>query len=85
MNTTQTLDALRAQIKALHASGQIVHVSISNSHPKVSLIDVPVRIRFASAQLFGIEREDKQTLFCNSFQYADLLTHRIDIQELKEI
>lgn len=84
MNTTQTLDALRDRVKQLHKTKQIVHVSISNSHPKVVLVDLPVHIQYASSQVFWIEREDKRPLFCNSFQYADLLTHRIELKELME-
>ena len=83
MNSTQTLDVLRDRIKQLHQTKQVVHVSISNSHPKVVLVDVPVHIQYASSQVFWIEREDKKQLFCNSFQYADLLTHRIEIRELE--
>lgn len=85
MNTIKTLDMLREQIKEMHRSKQTIHVSISNSHPKVCLIDVPVTIQYASAQVFWIERTDKIPLFCNSFQYADLLTHRIEIHELREV
>ena len=84
MNTTQMLDALRARVRQLHQSKSIIHVSISNSHPTVVMVDVPVRILYASAQVFWIEREDRKPLFCNSFQYADLLTHRIEIKELAE-
>ncbi len=84
MGSMQQLDLLREKIKQMQQNKQIIHVSISNSHPKVVLVDVPVHIQFASSQVFWIEREDKKHLFCNSFQYADLLTHRIEIKELTE-
>lgn len=82
MATIQTLEALRDQVKQMHQNKQVIHVSISNSHPKVTLVDVPVHIQYASSQVFWIEREDRKQLFCNSFQYADLLTRRIEIKEL---
>lgn len=82
MATIQTLDALRERVKQMQQSKQVIHVSISNSHPKVTLVDLPVHIQYASSQVFWIEREDHKQLFCNSFQYADLLTGRIVIREL---
>lgn len=85
MSTTRQLDALRSQIRELKQSGRTVHVTISNTHPKISLIDLPVIIQYASSQIFWIERVDKKSLFCNSFQYADLLTGRVEIQELKDL
>lgn len=82
MSTTQQLDALRSQIRQFKESGQVIHVTLTNTHPKVSLIDLPVIIQYASSQIFWIERVDKKSLFCNSFQYADLVTGRIEIHEL---
>lgn len=84
MATIQTLDALRERVKQMQQSKQVIHVSISNSHPKVTLVDLPVHIQYASSQVFWIEREDHKQLFCNSFQYADLLTGRIVIRELND-
>lgn len=84
MATIQTLEALRERIKQMHQNKQVIHVSISNSHPKVALVDLPVHIQYASSQVFWIEREDHKQLFCNSFQYADLLTGRIVIRELND-
>ena len=84
MSTIQTLDALREQIRRMQQTKETIHVSLSNSHPKVSLINVPAVIQYASSQIFWIERVDKKPLFCNSFQYADLVTGRIQIRELME-
>lgn len=82
MSTIQSLDALRERIQKMQKSKETIHVSLNNSHPKVSLIDVPAVVKYASAQIFWIERTDHKQLFCNSFQYADLMTGRIQIREL---
>ncbi len=84
MSTIQTLDALRERIRTMQQTKETIHVSLNNSHPKVCLIDVPAVVQYASSQIFWIEREDKKQLFCNSFQYADLMTGRIQIRELTE-
>lgn len=85
MSHMQTLDLFRSRLAVLKQSGHPVHVSITQSHPKITLVELPVRIKHVSAQLFVIERLDGKLLPCTSYQYADLLTRRITIHELNEV
>ena len=81
-NTIQTLDQLRCKILGFYQEKRIIHVSISLTHPKTNLIQVPVRIKHVSSQLFLIERTEPLPLPVSAYQYADMLTRRIVIQEL---
>ena len=84
MSSLQTLDELRTQLIRLQKSGQTVHASITHSQPKITLFDLPIRVKHASAQLFIIERTDGKALTYSTYQYVDLITRRIVIRELNK-
>ena len=82
-NTIQTLERFRHTILGFYQEKRTIHVSINITHPKTNLIQVPARIKHVSSQLFVIEPIDPLYLPISAFQYADLLTRRIIIQEME--
>lgn len=77
------IEYIKNNIKKLYLKNPEVHLDVSYTHPKLHLVNDPVRIIGVYANLFRIEERSNGTPQCHSLQYADVLTGHIKIYELE--
>lgn len=77
-----SLDVVKSGIQRLYKSNPKIHISVSMSHPKISLKNEPVTITGVYNHIFQIEETTFGSPKRHTLQYADVLTNRIEIAEL---
>lgn len=78
------VDSIRSQIEGLYRTDPHIHVNVSLTHPKLCLIDVPAVLCGVYPHIFRIEEHSDGMTRCHTLQYNDVVTHRIEILELKQ-
>lgn len=79
------LDLIRKKIRFLHENHPEIHINVSIAHPKLELRGVTAVIREVYPNVFRIETQEKSCAKLYTLQYADVLTHRIEILELEKL
>ena len=79
-----TIEEVRKELERLYKECPNIHISVSMSHPKVSVREAPVKITGVYRSIFRIEEKEVERPRFFSLQYSDLLTGKIKIKELIE-
>lgn len=80
-----SLDIIKIKIQNLYKTNPNIHINAEIKNPKVTLKNEPVVIKGVYAHLFQVEEQGSGSNKCHTIQYADILTHHIEIIELGEI
>ena len=75
-------DSIRLRIEQLYKTNPHVHLNVSLSHPKLTLVNVPAVILGVYPHIFRIEECCDGMPKCHTLQYSDVVTKRIEILEL---
>ena len=78
MNT----DKLKDLIAELYKTAPDIHISISLSRPKLTVVNEPVRIVGVYAHIFMIEERSTGNPRMHSLSYTQLLTDKVRIAEI---
>ena len=77
------IDRIKNEIRQLCENGQVVHVSVRQTHPRVVVEDAPARIAGVYKNIFQVEdctEKGRPKLY--SFQYGEVLIGHVVIKEL---
>ncbi len=77
-------EKIRNQIKNLYQNAPRIHVSVSQTRPKISLKNAEATIVGAYAHFFRIEIVLRGKIEYFSIRYADILANQTSIDELVE-
>ena len=80
-----SLDVIKQKINRLYQTHTEIHISVSMSHPKVSVQNDVATIKGIYPHIFQIEEYSSDTPKCHTIQYADILTRSVKISELGEL
>lgn len=79
MSSVYELQHVRQYISERYRSNPNIHINVSLRQPKLILHNVPVKITGAYAHIFQIEDRSSGQVKQHTLQYADVLTHNIEI------
>ena len=82
MSDIYELERLRQRISERYRSDPNIRINVSLRQPKLQLSDVPVRITGVYRNLFQVEEVSSGQPKRHVLQYADVLTHDIEILDL---
>lgn len=80
-----SVDTIKRDIEQLYRTNPHIHINVSMKNPRVFLLDEPVTIIGVYAHIFLIEERTMGTPKTHTLQYADILTHQVEILELAEM
>ena len=80
-----TLSLIKSQIMYLFNKNTKVHIDISNKSDRKHLTNVPAVITAVYPNIFTARLKEGDIERNYTFQYVDLLTHTMEIKELKKI
>lgn len=80
-----SVDTIKRDVEHLFHTHPDVHINVSMKNPRVFLIDEPVTIKGTYAHIFLIEECSMGFPRTHTLQYADVLTHQVEILELSGI
>lgn len=76
--SAETIESAKARIKAQFESHPRIRINVAITHSKV-VQDADVTITGVYPHVFCVEENDAGTPLCHTFQYADLITRRVEI------
>ena len=82
MSDVSNLQQIRQRIWERYQSNPKIRINVSIAKPKLHLNDVPVEITGVYANIFQIEEVTDGQARRHTLQYADVLTHNIEILDL---
>lgn len=77
------LDIIREDIKKLYSENKEIHINVSLSRPKLTLLNQTVKIKGVYSHIFMIEECSTGAPKTYTLQYSDVLLGHIEIEELK--
>lgn len=77
-----TVEYIRGEVKKLYEGGSDVHLRIRVNHSKSSVNIVTVKISGVYSNIFAVKEMGASRLNRHSFQYGEILTGQIVIEEL---
>ena len=82
MNDIYELQQIRQRISERYLSDPNIHINVSLRQPRLHLNDVPVRITGVYRHIFQVEEDSSGQPKRHALQYADVLTHDIELLNL---
>ena len=77
------IDHIKNEIRQLYENGQIVHVSVSQTHPRVVVEEAPAKITGVYKNIFQVEEcTESSRPAHHTFQYGEVLIGHVVIREL---
>ena len=76
------IQQIRQRILERYRLDPKIRINVSNAKPRLHLNDVPVEITGVYANIFQIEEVTDGQARRHTLQYADVLTHNIEILDL---
>ncbi len=82
MNDIFELQQIRQRISERYLSDPNIRINVSLRQPRLHLNDVPVRITGVYRHIFQVEEDSSGQPKRHALQYADVLTHDIELLNL---
>ena len=82
MNDIYELQQIRQRISERYRSDPNIRINVSLRQPRLHLNDVPVRITGVYRHIFQVEEDSSGQPKRHALQYADVLTHDIELLNL---
>ena len=82
MNDIYELQQIRQRISERYRSDPNIRINVSLRQPRLHLCDVPVRITGVYRHIFQVEEDSSGQPKRPALQYADVLTHDIELLDL---
>ena len=82
MNDIFELQQIRQPISERYLSDPNIRINVSLRQPRLHLDDVPVRITGVYRHIFQVEEDSSGQPKRHALQYADVLTHDIELLNL---
>ena len=82
MNDIYELQQIRQRISERYLSDPNIRINVSLRQPRLHLNDVPVRITGVYRHIFQVEEDSSVQPKRHALQYADVLTHDIELLNL---
>lgn len=82
MNDIFELQQIRQRISERYLSDPNIRINVSLRQPRLHLDDVPVRITGVYRHIFQVEEDSSGQPKRHALQYADVLTHDIELLNL---
>lgn len=82
MNDIYELQQIRQRISERYLSDPNIRINVSLRQPRLHLNDVPVRITGVYRHIFQVEEDSSGQPKRHALQYADVLTHDIELLNL---
>lgn len=82
MNDIFELQQIRQRISERYLSDPNLRINVSLRQPRLHLDDVPVRITGVYRHIFQVEEDSSGQPKRHALQYADVLTHDIELLNL---
>ena len=82
MNDIYEFQQIRQRISERYRSDPNIRINVSLRQPRLHLCDVPVRITGVYRHIFQVEEDSSGQPKRHALQYADVLTHDIEILDL---
>lgn len=79
MNDIYELQQIRQRISERYRSDPNIRINVSLRQPRLHLCDVPVRITGVYRHIFQVEENSSGQPKRHALQYADVLTHDIEL------
>ena len=82
MNDIYELQQIRQRISERYLSDPNIRIKVSLRQPKLRLSNVPVKITGVYRHIFQVEEDSSGQPKRHALQYADVLTHDIELLNL---
>jgi len=82
MNDIYELQQIRQHISERYRSDPNIRINVSLRQPRLHLRDVPVKITGVYRHIFQVEEDSSGQPKRHALQYADVLTHDIELLDL---
>lgn len=82
MSDIYELQQIRQRISDRYRSDPNIRINVSLRQPKLRLNDVPVKITGVYRHIFQVEEDSSGQPKRHALQYADVLTHDIELLDL---
>ena len=82
MSDIYNLQQIRQRISERYRRDPNIRVNVSLRQPRLQLNDVPVKITGGYRHIFQVEETSSGQLKRHALQYADVLTHDIELLDL---
>ena len=82
MNDIYELQQIRQRISERYRSDPNIRINVSLRQPRLHLCDVPVRITGVYRHIFQVEEDSSGQPKRHALQYADVLTHDIELLDI---
>ena len=82
MNDIYELQQIRQRISERYLSDPNIRINVSLRQPKLRLSNVPVKITGVYRHIFQVEEDSSGQPKRHALQYADVLTHDIELLNL---
>ena len=82
MNDIYEFQQIRQRISERYRSDPNIRINVSLRQPRLHLCDVPVRISGVYRHIFQVEEDSSGQPKRHALQYADVLTHDIELLDL---
>ena len=79
MNDIYELQQIRQRISERYRNDPNIRINVSLRQPRLHLCDVPVRITGVYRHIFQVEENSSGQPKRHALQYADVLTHDIEL------
>lgn len=77
-----TVEYIKSEIKRIYETNPNIHISVKLTRPRLTIEGAPVTIVGVYKNIFQIEESDKGRTNSHAFQYGDVLTGQVVIEEL---
>ena len=82
MSDIYELEQIRRRISERYRSDPYIRINVSLRQPKLRLSNVPVKITGVYRHIFQVEESSSGQLKRHALQYADVLTHNIELLDI---
>ena len=82
MNDIYELQQIRQRISVRYRSDPNIRINVSLRQPRLHLNNVPVKITGVYRHIFQVEEDSSGQPKRHALQYADVLTHDIDLLDI---
>ena len=82
MNDIYELQQIRQRISERYRSDPNIRINVSLRQPKLHLNNVPVKITDVYRHIFQVEEDSSGKPKRHALQYADVLTHDIELLDI---
>ena len=82
MNDIYELQQIRQRISERHRSDPNIRINVSLRQPRLHLNNVPVKITGVYRHIFQVEEDSSGQPKRHALQYADVLTHDIELLDI---